>query len=322
MTRSQLINALNGLLPAQFDTLIGKLGAPEHFLSGKQTPLATRALEILRWADQRDGGVAEVERVLAEVMKTDGARTSDNATVDTGPTRRSRATEPRSARSSPHQLIRSRRSSGLWAGGAGVVIAVAATSWLWFFRPSSERPANSGALSAVSSANENAFLLGEAAVTTDCRESPILSVGSWKPARRDMLDVAGQLHLGVRPALLQGAVARCMNSVGSSTITLRLLEDDKGREDQRVLWFASAEVNGRRWIRAEIGLADTDTFVFEFKGGSAVMVFHGTTYFNKMCDEAELPAYRPITDSILEQEWPQYPVAARAFFCRPQARNR
>lgn len=70
MTRGQLFDAISRLLPAQFDVLVNKLGAPKRFLSGAQTPMAARASEILQWAEQREG-IADLERMVKEVVKHD-----------------------------------------------------------------------------------------------------------------------------------------------------------------------------------------------------------------------------------------------------------
>jgi nucleoside phosphorylase len=67
MTTNQLVDALSKLLQAQFDLLLAKLDVPVEHLSGAQAPLATRATDLIRYAKQQ-GTLADVERVLAEVM--------------------------------------------------------------------------------------------------------------------------------------------------------------------------------------------------------------------------------------------------------------
>jgi nucleoside phosphorylase/tetratricopeptide (TPR) repeat protein len=61
-----LLDALNRLLPAELEVLVFKLALPAAILSASSAPQATRAVEILRWAD-RAGRLDEVARRLAEV---------------------------------------------------------------------------------------------------------------------------------------------------------------------------------------------------------------------------------------------------------------
>ncbi|MFO0762473.1 MAG: effector-associated domain EAD1-containing protein [Byssovorax sp.] len=62
-----LLDTLCNLLPAQLDLLIAKLDAPAHHLPGPNAPQATRAIDLLRWADQRPTGRADLQRLLTEL---------------------------------------------------------------------------------------------------------------------------------------------------------------------------------------------------------------------------------------------------------------
>jgi hypothetical protein len=66
-TPDRLLDALVELLPAQFDILVAKLKIPPAYLSGGAAPQAQRSIEILRWAQQREGRLADVARLLVEV---------------------------------------------------------------------------------------------------------------------------------------------------------------------------------------------------------------------------------------------------------------
>ncbi|WP_437310270.1 phosphorylase family protein [Sorangium sp. So ce388] len=66
MTNGPLIDALRKLLPAQFELLVEKLDVPPEYLPSVQAPLATRAIDVLRYMHAQ-GRLADVERVLAEV---------------------------------------------------------------------------------------------------------------------------------------------------------------------------------------------------------------------------------------------------------------
>jgi tetratricopeptide (TPR) repeat protein len=67
MTRADLLDALSGLLPAQLDALLFKLGAPAEFLSGASAAPATRIVEVLRWAEQQ-GRLGEVEQLYRAMV--------------------------------------------------------------------------------------------------------------------------------------------------------------------------------------------------------------------------------------------------------------
>jgi nucleoside phosphorylase len=61
------VDALVSLLPAQFDILLFRLTVPQGYLSGTQAPPATRATDLLRWAEQQ-GRTADLEHALAHIL--------------------------------------------------------------------------------------------------------------------------------------------------------------------------------------------------------------------------------------------------------------
>lgn len=63
MTRDELLDALCAAPPGQFDHVVAKLGVPTAHLSSPQAAQATRAGELLRWAE-RQGRLADLERAL------------------------------------------------------------------------------------------------------------------------------------------------------------------------------------------------------------------------------------------------------------------
>ncbi len=64
MTDQSILDALCGLLPGQFDRVLGEIGVPFEILSGPQTPQATRAVELIRWAKQREDRFRALMRAL------------------------------------------------------------------------------------------------------------------------------------------------------------------------------------------------------------------------------------------------------------------
>ena len=73
--REGLLDQLTVLLPAQLDLLVVMLSAPPSVLSGPQAPLATRAIELIRWAEQQ-GRVDDLARLLAQQLIPSGHRPS------------------------------------------------------------------------------------------------------------------------------------------------------------------------------------------------------------------------------------------------------
>ncbi|MEO7332176.1 MAG: effector-associated domain EAD1-containing protein, partial [Minicystis sp.] len=67
-----LLDILCSLLPSQFDVLIVQLGAPAHHLAGPSASLASRAVDLLRWADQQ-GRRADLERLCAQMTSSSAA---------------------------------------------------------------------------------------------------------------------------------------------------------------------------------------------------------------------------------------------------------
>lgn len=64
MTDPSILNALCGLLPGEFDRVLGEIGVPFEILSGPQAPQATRAVELIRWAKQREDRFRALVRML------------------------------------------------------------------------------------------------------------------------------------------------------------------------------------------------------------------------------------------------------------------
>lgn len=62
----ELLDRIVRLLPSQFEMLVFQLGVPIQFLSGSTAPQATRAIELLRWAESA-GTVEKVAIVLDAV---------------------------------------------------------------------------------------------------------------------------------------------------------------------------------------------------------------------------------------------------------------
>lgn len=62
-----LLDTLYKLLAPQLDTLVFKLGAPPEHLAGSPAPLASRAIDLLRWADQQ-GRRADLARLVAQMV--------------------------------------------------------------------------------------------------------------------------------------------------------------------------------------------------------------------------------------------------------------
>lgn len=90
------INALLGLLPAQFELVLARLDAPIAVLSGMQAPLAIRAVELRRWAEQQNRR-ADLDAVVRSVTGRPVEARSPSLSVpeqDAGPRVRSRGAEP------------------------------------------------------------------------------------------------------------------------------------------------------------------------------------------------------------------------------------
>jgi AAA ATPase domain len=67
MAEDRLLDDLCALGEAQLDVVVHKLGVPPAILPGATAALATRAVALLQWAQQQQGLVDEVRRLLAEV---------------------------------------------------------------------------------------------------------------------------------------------------------------------------------------------------------------------------------------------------------------
>jgi hypothetical protein len=63
MNHWDLLNALDGLLAAQFNMLVYHLGAPPAVLPGENAAQATRAIAVIHWAEQQ-GRLTDVESLL------------------------------------------------------------------------------------------------------------------------------------------------------------------------------------------------------------------------------------------------------------------
>lgn len=69
MSRKDRLNALCQLLPAQFDTLVYLLKAPQQYFSAPQVPQATRAIEVLRWVEA-SGKTDALDSELDQLQKS------------------------------------------------------------------------------------------------------------------------------------------------------------------------------------------------------------------------------------------------------------
>src|SRR5689334_18280813 len=69
MTRAELLDTVCALLPPQLEELIIKIHAPQAYLPGRDAPPASRAVEIVRWAEQQ-GQLNALERLCAEMTDT------------------------------------------------------------------------------------------------------------------------------------------------------------------------------------------------------------------------------------------------------------
>lgn len=60
ITRDELLIRLLGLLPAQFDVVLFRVGIPPEYLAGTSAPQATRATEVIRYLEQQ----SQLERLI------------------------------------------------------------------------------------------------------------------------------------------------------------------------------------------------------------------------------------------------------------------
>jgi hypothetical protein len=67
----RLLDVLGKLLPAQFETLVFKLSIPPAYLSSATAPQAQRSIEVLRWAQQQEGRLAGLARLLADITRAE-----------------------------------------------------------------------------------------------------------------------------------------------------------------------------------------------------------------------------------------------------------
>lgn len=58
-----VLTRLTRLLPSQFEVVMFRLNAPKHHIAGEQAPMGTRAMDLIRWAEQQ-GRVAELDGLV------------------------------------------------------------------------------------------------------------------------------------------------------------------------------------------------------------------------------------------------------------------
>jgi hypothetical protein len=68
LTPDQLLTRLSRLLPAQFETVVFRLRIPTAYLAGGNAPQASRAIELLRYAEQQ-GALDQLAQILDDVMR-------------------------------------------------------------------------------------------------------------------------------------------------------------------------------------------------------------------------------------------------------------
>lgn len=74
MTEADLLDALNNLLPAQFETVLLRAGVPHGIFSSPAAPQAIRATELIQWMRQSS---AQADRVRAALAAVTGAGARD-----------------------------------------------------------------------------------------------------------------------------------------------------------------------------------------------------------------------------------------------------
>ncbi len=77
---TDLLDTLCALLPAQLDLVIAKLQVTVQYLPGPGAPLATRAVDLLRWAEQQ-GRRADLERLCAQMVPSSVAASVSQASA-------------------------------------------------------------------------------------------------------------------------------------------------------------------------------------------------------------------------------------------------
>ncbi len=78
MTDTDILDALNSLLPAQFETLLLRANVPAGIFSSSVAPQATRATEVIQWMRQ---SVAQAERVRAALGVVSGGHAPAGVTA-------------------------------------------------------------------------------------------------------------------------------------------------------------------------------------------------------------------------------------------------
>lgn len=65
--QENLLDQLSALLSAQFDEVVFRVAVPAGYLSGPPAPQATRAIELIRYAQQRHNGEADLRAAINQV---------------------------------------------------------------------------------------------------------------------------------------------------------------------------------------------------------------------------------------------------------------
>lgn len=68
MTRNETIDALNKLLPTQFEELVTRLQVPSQYLPSREAPLATRVADLVRYFEQRENGIERIVAILNRIV--------------------------------------------------------------------------------------------------------------------------------------------------------------------------------------------------------------------------------------------------------------
>jgi hypothetical protein len=67
MTPEQLLTRLSKLLPSQFEQVLYRAEIPPEHLPGANAPLATRAVEVMRYVEQQNQ-LDELARIVQQVV--------------------------------------------------------------------------------------------------------------------------------------------------------------------------------------------------------------------------------------------------------------
>ena len=63
-----MYDILCAMLPAQFEEVLFRAGAPKPQMAPASEPLARRALDLIQWADQQSGQMDAVRMALRKVV--------------------------------------------------------------------------------------------------------------------------------------------------------------------------------------------------------------------------------------------------------------